>query len=52
MSKKLLIIAVAAALIAGGGAAAAFKLGVLGGDKAAKPAEPVAPKVAYVEVAR
>ncbi len=50
MSKKLLIIAVAAILVVGGGAAAALKLGLLGGNNTANSAEPVAPKVAYVEV--
>ena len=50
MSKKLLIIAVAALLIVGGGATAALKLGLLGGDGTAKSAEPIPPKVAYVEV--
>lgn len=50
MSKKLLIIVVAAVLVAGGGAAAALKLGFLGSGGAAKAAEPIPPKVAYVEV--
>jgi flagellar protein FliL len=47
MSKKLIIIAVAAVMLVGGGAA--FELGPLGG-KAGKTADPVPPKVAYVEV--
>ncbi len=40
----------AAILVVGGGAAAALKLGLLGGNNTANSAEPVAPKVAYVEV--
>ena len=50
MSKTLVIIAVSAVLLIGGGAAAALKLGVIGGSDAAAPAQPIAPKVAYVEV--
>jgi flagellar protein FliL len=50
VSKKVITIAVSAVLLIGGGAAAALKLGFLGASSAAKTAEPVAPKVAYVEV--
>jgi len=50
VSKKLIIIAVSAVVVIGGGAAAALELGLLGGGKGARAAEPVAPKVAYVEV--
>jgi flagellar protein FliL len=50
VSKTLVIIAVSAVLLIGGGAAAALKLGIIGGGNAAAPAQPVAPKVAYVEV--
>jgi flagellar basal body-associated protein FliL len=50
VSKKLIIIAVSAIALIGGGAAAALELGLLGGGKGAKAAEPIPPKVAYVEV--
>jgi flagellar FliL protein len=50
VSKKLIIIAVSAVLVIGGGAAGALELGLLGGGKAGKPVEPVAQKLAYVEV--
>lgn len=50
MSKKLVIIAVAAIVVIGGGSAAALKLGLLGGGNAGKTVEPVAQKLAYVEV--
>jgi flagellar FliL protein len=50
VNKKLIIIAVSAVLVIGGGAAGALELGLLGGGKAGKPVEPVAQKLAYVEV--
>jgi flagellar FliL protein len=50
VSKTVIIIAVAALLVVGGGAAAALKFGMFGGSGAVKVAQPVAPKVAYVEV--
>jgi len=49
VSKKLIIIALSV-LVLGGGAAAAWQLGMLGGSKGVKAAEPTPPKLAYVEV--
>jgi flagellar protein FliL len=49
VSKKLIIIAVFAVVVVAGGSAAALKLGLLGGKASGAP-EPVAQKLAYVEV--
>jgi flagellar protein FliL len=50
VSKKLIIIAVSAVLVVAGGAAGALEMGFLGGSKPGKATEPVAQKLAYVEV--